>query len=535
MPYLDLHDHIKLLEECGLLYRISRPIDKNSELHALVRLQFRGLPEDERKAFLFENVTDASGRRYQQPVLASALAPSRKIYALGMQCAPGEIGQRWVQGISRPIAPTLVTSAKCQERIHWVASDAGPGTGLDLFPIPISTPGFDPAPFTTCSHWVTHDPETGTRNVGNYRGHVKAPNRIGLALLGPNQGLYAHWTKARAAGKPLEAAIVIGAPPLITYAAASKVPAGLDELSVAGSLAGEAIPVVRCKTVDVIVPADAEIVIEGRISTEHFEPEGPFGEFYGHVHPIEMARFMDITCITCRSDCVWTSLVSQLAPSESSVMRRLSTEALFLAHLRDAMGIKSVKRVIMTEELLSVRKLAIIQMENPHSDQARRALLGAASYQAACAKIVIAVDADIDPEDLTSIMWAVGVRAKLDKDLIVVPGFDQGMMPPFEVDDQGHVAHLQRNSSALMLIDATMKEPLPPVALPKQHYMDKALAIWSELGLPKLDLRSPWYGYSLGQWNEHLDEAAEAAVRGDYYRNGEHLSAQRKPVDNRKV
>jgi len=531
MPYRDLHDHVNVLEERGLLHRISQPIDKNTELHPLVRLQFRGLEEKQRKAFLFENVTDCNKTQYRFPVLAGGIAPSREIYALGMQCEVDEIADKWLRAVAKPIAPVEVKDARAQQVVHQLGKEPTPGSGLDMFPIPISTPGMDPAPYLTCSHWITHDPVTGVRNVAIYRGQVKASDRVGLVLMTPSQGIREHWKEARKKGRPLDVAIVVGAPPVVTYAAVSKVPAGVDEIAVAGALAGEPIPVVRCKTSNVLVPADAEIVLEGQISTDYVEPEGPFGEFLGHMHPVELGRIMQIKCITHRKDAIWTSLISQLTPSESSVMRRLGTEAIYLRQLRDSMGIKSVKRVVLPEALLSVRRLAIIQMENPHTDQTRRALLGVASFIAAGAKMVIAVNDDIDPMDLNSVFWAMGLRCRPDRDITVIPGFHNDMVPPYDaLDENGMAIGHPGGEEALLLIDATMKQPFPPVSLPKREYMERALELWKQLGMPALDLKRPWYGYDLGQWSEKLDRAARAAVKGDYRTYGAELASRRVPA-----
>src|SRR4030043_695278 len=111
--------------------------------------------------------------------------------------------------------------------------------------------------------------------MGNYRGHIKAPNRVGIFPSALGQDVYIHWQKCKKRGIPLEAALVIGPPPVVSYAAVEKVPYGVDEMTIAGGLAGEPIEVVRCKTVDLVVPADAELVIEGKISTEFPEPGGP--------------------------------------------------------------------------------------------------------------------------------------------------------------------------------------------------------------------------------------------------------------------
>src|SRR5207245_2179728 len=158
--------------------------------------------------------------------------------------------------------------APVKEEIHGPDEVGREGFGMDEFPVPISTPGYDPAPFVTSGHWVTKDLETGVRNVGNYRGHVKAPNRLGLQLF-PTQHEGIHWLKRRERGQDLEAAIVIGAPPTVAMTAVAKLPYGVDEYAVAGALSGEPIELVRCETVDLEVPAHAEIVIEGKIPTRY--------------------------------------------------------------------------------------------------------------------------------------------------------------------------------------------------------------------------------------------------------------------------
>ena len=131
------------------------------------------------------------------------------------------------------------------------------------FPVPISTPGFDNGPYTTCSHWITADLDTGIQNIGNYRGEIKAGKRVGVFPSGLGQDIYLHWQKAVQKGVHLPAALVIGAPPIVSYVSVQKIPYGVDEMGVAGGLAGEPIPMVKCKTHDIMVPADAEIVIEG--------------------------------------------------------------------------------------------------------------------------------------------------------------------------------------------------------------------------------------------------------------------------------
>ena len=264
--YPDLHDHIRALDAAGLLITVDRPINKDTEMHPLVRWQFRGgIEEKDRKAFLFTHVIDGSGRKYDIPVAVGALAANREIYRIGIGCRLDEIDARWVKAAQHPIPPRVVESAPCHEIVIEGKTLDRAGAGLDGIPLPISTPGWDVAPYATLSQYITKDPDTGIQNMGNYRGQVKAPRRLGMnPSLELRPGIYNHWEKARAKGvKKLPCAVVLGAPPCITFASVQKLPESMDEIHVAGALVGAPINVVKAKTVDLLVPAEAEIVVEG--------------------------------------------------------------------------------------------------------------------------------------------------------------------------------------------------------------------------------------------------------------------------------
>jgi UbiD family decarboxylase len=299
-----------------------------------------------------------------------------------------------------------------------------------------------------------------------------------------------------------------------------KIPETLDELQVAGALVGAPVNVVKAKTVDLLVPAEAEIVIEGFIDTEYLEPEGPVGESHGHVNLQEFNAYMDVTCITRRRDAILTSIISQVTPSESSLIKRVGMEPLFLNHLRSTLGIKGVKRVSMHEPLTNLRKVIVLIMERDvPTTEVWRALYGAAVLHRAAGKYVIAVNDDIDPENADAILWAMSYRANPRLDLHILPHRDQGHGPRSTRDG---------GEDASVLIDATLKENFPPISLPKRPYMERAKVLWDELGLPKLAPQAPWFGYSLGEWPDELDEAAERATRGDYFETGNLQEKQRR-------
>lgn len=276
----------------------------------LVRWQFRGLPEEERKAFLFENVIDVKGKRYDMPVLVASHAASKQVYAIGLMCRPEEIIERLTEAQLRPIKPRIVEEGPIHEEVYSGDNLLERGV-LEAFPVPISTPGFDNAPYLTCANWVTKDPETGVRNIGNYRGMIKSKTRTGISCQ-PGQDLRQHWEKCRQLGKPLQAAVVIGACPAIGYVGVTKFTYDVDEYDVAGGIAGEPIELVRCKTVDVEVPATAEIVIEGELPTDSMEREAPFGEYAGYMGVGMVGPYFNVTCVTHRHNPIYTAFISQI-------------------------------------------------------------------------------------------------------------------------------------------------------------------------------------------------------------------------------
>ncbi len=514
--YPDLHDHLEELKRRGLLQVIDRPIDKDSELHPLVRWQFvGGMDEAERKAFLFTNIVNAQGRKYDIPVVVGALAANREIYSVGMGSSVEQIQARWDHAINHPIKPRMVDNAPCHDVVHEGADLQGEGKGLDMLPIPISTPGFDSAPTLTATNVITVDPETGVQNMGTYRCALKAPDRmvVRMATRVGGAGGYLHYQAWKKAGhKTMPCAVVLGCPPYVAFMGPQKLPIGMDEFEVAGGLAGAPIEVTQARTVNLRVPAQAEIVIEGHIDLEFLEPEAPFGESHGHVALEEFNLPMTITAITHRAKPVIPSYISQVAPSESSVIKRVAYEPLFLAHLRNALGIRGVKRVSLHEPLTGLLRVTVITFDkDTPKTEIWRALYGAAFFKGDCGKICIAVNEDIDPDNADALLWAMAYRMNPVVDVQTLEHRGQGHGPKRELDGE---------EDSTLLMDATMKSVMPPLALPTQPYMERSKAIWEELGLPKLRPQAPWFGYTLGDWLPQWEDAAQRAATGRYLENG---------------
>jgi 4-hydroxy-3-polyprenylbenzoate decarboxylase len=229
---------------------------------------------------------------------------------------------------------------------------------------------------------------------------------------------------------------------------------------------------------------------------------------------------MRVTAITHRRNPIVPSYISQVAPSESSVIKRVAYEPLFLQHLRDTLGIRGVKRVSLHEPLTGLLRVTVVVVQNgmPRTE-VWRALHGAAFFKGDCGKICIAVNEDIHPDNADALFWAMAYRSNPVEDVQLVPHRGQGHGPKRE--------HGGEEDSTL-LIDATMKSDMPPLALPKQAYMERAKHIWDELGLQSLRPQPPWFGYSLGDWLPEWDAAAQRAVDGRYLENGRISAAQRR-------
>ena len=169
-------------------------------------------------------------------------------------------------------------------------------------------------------------------------------------MSGTPQDLSTHWEKCRKKGVPLEVAIVVGTVPAVSYAATQKVPPEVDELALAGGLMGEPVKLVKCQTLDLEVPATAEIVLEGIIPTNYMEEEGPFGESMGYVDPRTLSTVFEFKCVTHRKNPIWVSIISQVTPSESSKIKAMGMAPWSSAF--SSRGLDSVREVHLMEPLV---------------------------------------------------------------------------------------------------------------------------------------------------------------------------------------
>jgi 4-hydroxy-3-polyprenylbenzoate decarboxylase len=289
------------------------------------------------------------------------------------------------------------------------------------------------------------------------------------------------------------------------------------EYDVAGALSGRPLEVVKGLTQDIMVPAEAEIVIEGTIPTDVLEMEGAFGEFPGYMAARDYSFFMDVTAITMKKKPIFLAILSQMPPSESSKMRHISRGEGAYKFLHNA-GFDNVSQVEYLE-CAGANALVVVKIKKRNPDDAKNALrLLAGKF---IGKIAIAVDDDINPLDVENVMWAVSYRSQPFRDMEIVEAplfaLDPSVAAPGE--SRG-LTHGKAPRSTALIIDATMPWPYPPLSLPKKEFMDRAQEMWRDLQLPSLTLKEPVWGYSLGHWTDEEEKEADLAVQGRHFETG---------------
>jgi UbiD family decarboxylase len=529
--YDDLNDHLEKLKKADLLWTIDEPMNKDKHLHAFVRWGYVGdvgtvLTNNPKRAFLFTNVTDAKGRTYKGDcdVQVGGTAGSPAIYAMSMgiddkgenlTALSQKIYEKWMHAFKNPIPAVEIPSEEAPvHEVVLLGADiqGGVGKGLDTLPVPNNTPGWDTAPYFSAGLWITLNPDTGIENFSQNRCSLKASDRMtGMWLIQTNGGAHNNWTKYKERGEKMPVALVVGAPPALQVIGPQKTPEDLNDMDVAGGLAGAPYRKVRGKTVPLWVPADAQIVIEGWIDPTKLEMEAPFGESYGNMSVEEYNHSITVTAITRRKKAILTSMISQMAPSESGVIKQLNYSAVMLNHLKNTLYVRQVKDVALHGPMIGVSRFTVIVLErNTPRTEVWRALEGATTFMRSVGKMTVAVDEDVNPNNIEEVLWAIAYRTDLMKSVKIE-----------DYQANGHAPKLRdREWEAKIMIDATMHYPMPPVALPTKEIMEEARAIWEKIGLPPVTPRWKWYGYNLGDWTDEWTKCAERAVAGDWLING---------------
>ena len=421
MAYRSLRDFLDRLERAGELARVTEPVDLKLDMAALADRAAK----QQGPALLFEKPSSGvlpvamnlfgTRRRAAWALSCEDLdEPASELRALLKMAPPQGLWDKLKMipklGRLASLPPKHVSSGPVQEIV-----DREP----DMGSIPVLTTWpHDGGPFITLPQVITRDPETGIRNVGMYRCQVMGPRKVGLHWQ-LHKTAHAHWRAYRKRGERMPVAIALGGDPALTYCASAPLPPGIDEYLFAGFLRKESVHMVKGVTVDLEVPADADVVIEGYVSEQGVVREGPFGDHTGYYSLADDYPVLHVEAITMRKHPVFPATIVGRPPQEDAYLG-LATERIFLPLLR------MVLPEICDMHLPAAgafHNLVILSMKKEypgHPQKVMSAIWG--TGQIMFTKGIVIVDEDIDPHDLTEVLFRLTSNVDPKRDLLFTEG-----------------------------------------------------------------------------------------------------------------
>ena len=350
------------------------------------------------------------------PVVINAQA-SRKLMALALDCQPKELAARFTERQGKPIAPVEIIDAAVQEVVKL-------GDEIDLTQVPLLTHyDVNAAPYVTAGIVVALDPDTGVRNT-SYNRLMMAGKRELRIFMAIGRHLWTLHNRMEQRNQALSVAIVVGVHPLFSLGAQAFTPSTDDEYAVIGGMMNEPLRVVNAKTVPVLVPADAELIIEGKILANVRREEGPFGEFTGHAVSKDERPVIEVTAITHRRNYIFQDV--HAGYTEHKLMGAVPREAALIRAVRQT--VPTVRNVCMPVSG-NCRFHAYISIAKRGPGQAKNAICAAFAADMLLKHVVI-VDDDIDVFDEEQVLWAVSNRFQADKDLVVIANAQGSELDP---------------------------------------------------------------------------------------------------------
>ncbi|CAA7601029.1 UbiD decarboxylyase family [Acididesulfobacillus acetoxydans] len=407
---MDLRNFLKELEAHSELERFGRPVSLQYQLgDILFTLEQKGLG-----AGLFLEVGKS------MPVVGGILASPRRI-ALALGCRREEIVDRCLAALTQPCPPKRVEKAACQEVVFRDEE-----VDLGFLPVPVHARR-DRGPFITAGVVVSKDPETGCQNLSFQRMQVKGKNKLGI-MINEWRHLRDFYRKAELQGESLPISVAIGVNPCIMMAAGFRYDG--DEMELAGALAGEELPVSKSVTNDILVPADAEIIIEGVIEPHAREEEGPLGEFTGHYSKAWPSPVLRVKAMSMRKNPIYQTIAGA-SFEHVNLGNVLPREPILKQFVTYASG--NVKALHLPP--YGSGFLALIALEKTNPGEPKNVAL-AALVSHVNIKAVIVVDPDIDIFNPHEVLWALTTRVRPDLDVFTVPGAQGHELDPTS-DDRG--------------------------------------------------------------------------------------------------
>lgn len=480
-PIQDLRDWLRRVEEIGELLRVKKPVSPDEEMSAIAYLLAKQPPAP---AILFEQ---ASG--YENPIRAkllwNLLGPSLRRIALTLEEPPDtptvELIRRVKEKLKQRIPPREVPK---NEAPLYENTKTGKEIDLTQLPIPRHWPLDGGRYAGTADAVITRDPDTGYLNVGTYRMMLQGKNEVGL-YLSPGKDARLHITRAWQKGEAIQVAAAWGIDPLLMVVGSQTFAKNVSEYEYLGGVKGEPIPVVRGKTTDLLLPANAEFVIEGVIRPNSVRAEGPFGEFTGYYgRPEAGCPLVEVTAIHYRSEPILTNALMSDYPSNE--------QAGFFSIIRSAriwddfekLGVPGIQGVYTHPAAAAGFGMTVISLEQRHAGHAAQALALAAQVPGGAyyTKWIIAVDDDVDPTDINQVIWALCTRCSPIDDIDILRNtWSTWLDPTLNPPDK-------RPYGSKALINACKEHRHLPVfskrTMLRKEIYDKVASRWRELGLP---------------------------------------------------
>ncbi|MDN5344509.1 MAG: 2,5-furandicarboxylate decarboxylase 1 [Clostridia bacterium] len=417
MVCTSLRQWLAVLEARGVLKHVQREVDLHFELAAV------GKKADGRYALQFEKIRGAS-----IPVV-TGIAGTRELLGLALGVPREQIVEHFARAQANPGDCLLVEAgaAPVKEKIiHNV--------DLGSLPIPVHHEK-DGGPYITAGVLVAKDPLTGVRNLSIHRLQVLSPNRLGILILPRHLSHFFRATEEE--GRPLEVAIAIGLDPLLLLASQAITPPGYDEYTIAGALYGQPLELVKGETVDLEVPAQAEIVLEGRLLPAVREVEGPFGEYPKYYGPASPKPVIELTAMTSRRDPIYQTIVP--ATMEHLLLGAIPREGGLLQLIKNT--VPNTCGVHLTPGG-TCRYDAVIAIDKQNEGEAKNAIFAAFSSSQEI-KHVVVVDRDVDIFNPHEVEWAIATRCQAGRDVFIVeralgnkldPSSDNGLSDKMGID-----------------------------------------------------------------------------------------------------
>ncbi len=432
--FADMRAFLAFLEERGQLRRVSAPVSTVLEMTEIHRRLIRARGP----AVIFENALGGDGRRASMPVVLNLFGTKERtawamgveeegLSALGEKLAflrqpvpPRGLREAWEQvpvlREALSMRPRILRRAPCQQ----VVLEGGEAS-LDALPIQTCWPG-EPAPLITWPLVITRPPEAAPEeasryNIGVYRMQKLGPRAAIMRWLAHRGGAM-HHQEWREKGQDMPVAVAIGADPATIMAAVTPVPETLSEYAYAGLLRGGRGELVMARTQPLLVPASAEIVLEGVVSASERAPEGPYGDHTGYYNAVESFPVFHLTAITMRRDPLYLTTFTGRPPDEPSVMAEALNET-FVPLLRQQFP--EVVDFHLPPEGCSYR-IGVAAIAKRYPGHARRVMMGLWSFlrQFSYTKLLIVVDEDIDPRSWEDVMWALSTRFDASRDVVIL-------------------------------------------------------------------------------------------------------------------